>query len=100
MNALPILPRHELDGAELPFPIGVADVADLTGEPFDRSAWRRVPQLVFMGAEDRNDTLPFDDAREDQERDLIARLLGEDMMLAFPALASSSPPTTMSPPVA
>jgi dienelactone hydrolase len=80
VNGLPILPRGQLDGERLPFPIGVADLGELTGRPFAADAWREVPQLVFMGAADANDTLPYDDAWNDDERALIGRVLGETMM--------------------
>lgn len=80
VNGLPILPLAVLDGMALPFPIGVADLDTLTGRPFAAAAWREVPQLVFMGADDENDTLPYGDAWDDHERSLIGQVLGEQMM--------------------
>lgn len=82
VNGLPILPLAELDGMALPFPIGIADLDTLTGRPFAAAAWRDVPQLVFMGADDENDTLPYGDAWNDDERSLIGQVLGEQMMPA------------------
>lgn len=80
INALPILPLTELEGHALPYPIGIADLEALTGRPFAAAAWREIPQLVFMGAEDVNDTLPYGDAWDDNERELIGAVLGERMM--------------------
>lgn len=80
LNALPILPLSEVEGRSLPYPIGIADIADLTGYPFDVNSYREVSQLIYMGELDRNDTLPYYDAWNDDERDLIATVLGETMM--------------------
>ena len=80
VNGLPIFPLAELDGTELPYPIGVADIEQLTGTPFDQTAYESVSQYIYMGYLDRNDTYPYDDAWNDTERDLIARLFGEEMM--------------------
>ena len=80
VNGLPIFPLAELDGTELPYPIGVADIEQLTGTPFDQAAYESVSQYIYMGYLDHNDTYPYDDAWNDTERDLIARLFGEEMM--------------------
>lgn len=79
VNALPILPLAEIDGVSLPYPIGIADVEQLTGHAFDMGAYRTVAQLTYMGSFDRNDTYPYDDAWNDDERAIIARALGERM---------------------
>jgi predicted esterase len=80
INALPIYPVAELDGRELPFPIGVADLEALTGRAFDGAAYGSVSQFIYMGYLDRNDTLPFSDAWDDDERELIKTVAGEAMM--------------------
>ena len=80
VNGLPILPFDTLDGVELPYPIGVADLDALAGKMFDRTAYREVSQYIYMGYLDRNDTLPYGDAWSDSERSLIEGLFGEEMM--------------------
>ena len=80
VNGLPIFPVVELDGTKLPYPIGVADIEQLTDTPFDQAAYESVSQYIYMGSLDRNDTYPYDDAWNDAERSLIARLFGEEMM--------------------
>ena len=80
VNGLPIFPLAELDGTELPYPIGVADIEQLTSTPFDQTAYESMSQYIYMGYLDRNDTYPHDDAWNDSERALIARLFGEEMM--------------------
>ena len=80
LNGLPIYPLAELDGHTLPYPIGIADVEELTGRPFDGTAYARVSQFLYMGFLDRNDTFPYGDAWDDDERELIAAAAGETMM--------------------
>ena len=40
---------------ELPYPIGVANLAALTGCSFNREAWLDTPQYIYIGDEDRPD---------------------------------------------
>lgn len=79
VNGLPMLPRAELGGVALPYPLGLADFATLTGGVFDRERWSRIPQLIFMGAEDTNDTLPYSDAFSEAEKDIIRAVIGKRM---------------------
>jgi len=79
LNALVMLPLANLDGETLPYPIGIADVRQLTGRRFNEKAWRKVPQLYYMGAQDDNDAVKFDDGYEESERQLIFKVLGETM---------------------
>ena len=79
VNGVLMLPSSALGTDRLQFPIGVADLPELTGQPFDSQAWKRVPQFIYMGADDTNDAVQFDDAYTAEERSLIYRLLGEAM---------------------
>ena len=79
VNGLLMLPVERLAGAELPYPLGIADYAGLTGRPFDLPAWRRVPQFLYMGAEDENDAVLFDDGYSKAEREVVFAVLGERM---------------------
>ncbi|HXA52900.1 MAG TPA: hypothetical protein VNV86_21435 [Candidatus Acidoferrum sp.] len=80
INALPMYPLETYEGVKLPYPLGTADFKSLTGADFDARAYAQVSQYLFMGYLDRNDTFPFSDAWEDDERELIARLFGKEMM--------------------
>lgn len=80
INALPMYPLESYQGAKLPFPLGIADLKSLIGTEFDAKAYGEVSQFLYMGYLDRNDTLPFSDAWDDDERELIAKLFGKDMM--------------------
>jgi len=80
INALPMYPLETHQGVKLPYPLGIADLKSLTGAGFDAQAYGQVSQYLFMGYLDRHDTFPFDDSWDDDERELIARLFGKEMM--------------------
>src|SRR5207248_3758811 len=80
INALPMYPLETYQGVKLPFPLGIADLRSLTGAGFNDKAYRQVSQYIYMGYLDRNDTFPFSDAWDDDERELIAKLFGKEMM--------------------
>ena len=87
--AQPIVPLPEIDGVPLPYPLGVADIERLTGRPFNSDAYREIAQLIYMGAHDRNDNFPYEDAWSDWERAILKEALGREMMPARWARASS-----------
>jgi hypothetical protein len=85
INGLPILPRETADLGELGerpmrYPVGVADVPELTGEPFDEAAFRDLHQFVYMGGDDDKDALLYPDAWTDPElRGIAIFTYGEDV---------------------
>jgi len=81
LNGMPILPLAEADGHTLPYHVGIADVEELTGEPADLDALDDVNQFLFMGAEDTNDTIPYDDAWTDDDlRQTALDVYGDHMI--------------------
>ncbi|MHC4757894.1 MAG: hypothetical protein ACYTE8_04490 [Planctomycetota bacterium] len=80
VNGLPTLPVAEWNGYKLPFPIGTAGMERFTDKPFDEKAFRPVAHYIYMGAFDRNDTLPSRDAWSEEEADIIKKALAEKMM--------------------
>lgn len=80
VNGLPTLPLRERNGRTLPFPIGVADIEELTGTPYDAQVHQQVAQYVYMGYFDRNDTLPSRDAWSEEEASIICAATAERMM--------------------
>jgi hypothetical protein len=79
VNCFIMLPVAELKKQALNFPLGLADFAKLTGEPFDRAAYQTIPQFAYMGADDRNDAVVHEDAYSPEERALVFTLLAENM---------------------
>lgn len=58
----------------LNFPVGIANLEGLTGDPFDGTAFREVRQFIYMGENDDNDTLLWPDAWTDPELRAVAIL--------------------------
>jgi hypothetical protein len=56
--------------------VGVADVEELIGRPVDLETLRRVPLFFFMGAEDENDSVDYEDGYDGADRQLVRRLFG------------------------
>lgn len=62
LNGMVTLPAEEVGGQSLPYHIGISNLESLIGEPFDLEAYRNVPQFLYLGELDVNDTLSYDDA--------------------------------------
>ncbi|MEO9964755.1 MAG: hypothetical protein ABJF11_03135 [Reichenbachiella sp.] len=80
INGILMLPTDSLEDTPLNYPLGTADIKELTGKTFDSIGFRETPQMLYMGAEDDNDAASYSDAYDDQERELIYRLLGKKML--------------------
>jgi hypothetical protein len=74
----PILPIESFNGEQLPYPAGIADLESLTGVPFDPTAYNAIPQLIYMGSVDDNDSLDYTDGWDEEHAQLVDRLFGID----------------------
>lgn len=63
VNGTVVLPLERLAGRDLDFEVGVADLADLTGESFDREAFDAVDKFMIQGGEDPKRRLFMDKER-------------------------------------
>ncbi len=79
VNGMPILPIKEINGLELPYHIGVNNLDEIIDQKFNVGEYKKVAQLIFMGENDNNDTLPFDDAFSEKERSIVKEVLGDEM---------------------
>ena len=70
----------EVSGQPLNYPLGIGDVASVTGKPVDLDAFRKLPQLLYMGARDENDAVAFDDAYSEEDREIVYRLMGKQLV--------------------
>jgi len=73
----PIAPVAKQGIDVLPYPAGIADLEALTGKPFDAAAFARVPQYLYMGADDDNDSLDFNDGWDKPMAAEVDRLFGD-----------------------
>lgn len=83
INCMPILPIEEGEGIALPYPIGISDIKEVADIDFDVNEYKKVPQYLYMGSEDNNDTLPYNDAFSETERQIIVEFLGSDMKVRW-----------------
>jgi dienelactone hydrolase len=79
LNALLMIPRSSVGSTILPYPLGTADFEEVTGGPFREELWKRVPLLFYMGGEDTNDAVEFDDGYSDEEKAAVHAALGRGM---------------------
>ncbi len=79
LNGNLILPLATLGGRDLPYPLGVADLATVGGQTFDAAAWKKVPQFLYMGALDDNDAVQFDDGYTAAEKAIVDAVIGAKM---------------------
>lgn len=81
VNGMVVLPRKEAKGHTLDYPVGIANIEELTGISVDIEAIDTVNQFYYMGAEDTNDTIGYDDAWTDDELEQIAiDVYGKEMV--------------------
>lgn len=81
LNGMPTLPvSHWEDWSSLRFPVGIADLQDLTGAPFDRESYGKISQYLYMGSHDENDTLPFVEAYAPEDTAVLRLMLGAEIM--------------------
>lgn len=83
VNGMTILPLSSLQGYKLDYHVGIADIKQIADIDFDLPEFVAVPQYYYMGAEDDNDALPYDDAYDHIQREIIIGILGEDMFVRW-----------------
>ncbi len=74
----PIAPVASFHDEVLNYPAGIADLESLTGAPFDLMAYNAVPQLIYMGSLDDNDSLDFTDGWDEADAAAVNDLFGAD----------------------
>lgn len=82
INGMATLPFEEANGRTIEYQIGVADLEELIGKPFDRETWADVPQLCYMGETEQppqDDTIPYRDVWSEEQATKALAVYGEDM---------------------
>lgn len=80
LNGLLILPTDSLKNEILEYPVGIADIEEITHQKFKKNLFSQIPQFYFMGQLDDNDAVPYNDAFDQKEREQIYNILGKQMM--------------------
>ena len=80
VNSIPTFPTDRWEDTILRYPVGIADVKEIADIEFDEAAYKKVSQYIYMGALDDNDTVPYRDAYDAVDAELIKKLIGAEMM--------------------
>ena len=80
VNSIPTFPTDRWNNTIMRYPIGIADVKEIAGIDFDEAAYKKVSQYIYMGALDNNDTVPYRDAYDEVDAELVKSLIGAEMM--------------------
>jgi dienelactone hydrolase len=81
----PIAPSRDIDGETLNYPVGIADVAALTGKGVDLAAARTVSWFFVLGEKDENDAVPYRDSFSADDERVIFRRFGTTPVSRWPA---------------
>ncbi len=76
----PIVPVQQWENKALRYPVGIDDLQELVGKRFSLKEYQKVPQFLFMGANDENDSVKYNDGYDAVDRDLIYELFGKDLL--------------------
>jgi pimeloyl-ACP methyl ester carboxylesterase len=80
----PIAPVRSHQNQLLNYPAGINDLETLTGKPFDSVAYANVPQLIYLGSDDDNDSLDFTDGWDKDAAAQVDSLFGNDPITRWP----------------
>ena len=64
--------------------MGIADVEQLTGSPANIQGIKSVPMFLYMGDQDTNDSVPFGDSYDEDQREQVNRLFGTTPVERWP----------------
>jgi hypothetical protein len=74
----PVAPVASFHGEPLPYPAGISDLELLTNTPFDSASYNAIPQLIYMGSTDDNDSLDYTDGWDEEAAQRVDQLFGLD----------------------
>lgn len=80
INAMPMLPLTTLHDTPLTYPLGLHDFQERFGKAPDLNGYRQVPQFLYMGEQDENDAVLFNDAYSDEDRNRVFSVIGKTML--------------------
>lgn len=80
INSIPTFPTDRWNDVTMRYPVGSADVKEIADIDLDEVAYKSVSQYIYMGAIDDNDTLPYRDAYDEADAELVKNLIGVKMI--------------------
>jgi len=82
----PIAPLSKYKGTSLRYPIGVSDINDVSKIKFNLKEFQGVKQFIFMGDQDTNDSVKYDDSYDPEDRDIIFTVFGKKPLDRWPKI--------------
>jgi hypothetical protein len=76
----PIAPLRDIEGEALEYPVGIADVATLTGNAVDIAGARQVSWFFLLGDKDQNDSVTHRDSFSSDDERVIFRRFGATLV--------------------
>jgi hypothetical protein len=74
-----MLPLKKWKNEEFNYPLGINDFKTIFNKKCDLVCFKKIPQYIYMGKEDQNDAVQFDDAYNNIERNTINSTLGNNV---------------------
>lgn len=82
-NGKLIIPYDKWDAHQLNYPLGLNDFKTIFNKDFNALQFQKIPMFIYMGALDENDAVQFDDAYDQDERELINQNIGNTVQKRF-----------------
>lgn len=79
LNGVLMLPLKKYKKQLLNYPLGINNIEGFISKEFDSEAYKAIPQFIYMGANDENDAVDYDDAYSHEERNIIYKTIGKKM---------------------
>jgi hypothetical protein len=80
-----IAPVSVWKGRTLRYPVGVADLQQLVGQPFDKVAFSKVPVQIYIGDQQADDAVNYTDGYDPEDAALIKEVFGGPTFRRYPS---------------
>lgn len=79
LNGELMIPLKKWKNKEFNYPLGINDFKNIFNKECNLIRLKEIPQYIYMGKEDQNDAVQFDDAYNNIERNTINSTLGDNV---------------------
>lgn len=83
LNGELILPLEKYKNKKFNYPLGINDFKNIFNKECDLNKIKEIPQYIYMGKEDQNDAVQFDDGYNNMERSTINSTLGSKVQIRW-----------------
>ncbi len=88
-GSAPIAPVSTWKGKTLRYPVGVADLQQLTGQAFDQATFSKVPMQIYVGDQDVNEAVYPGDGFDAEDVAVINSVFGGPLFLRTPSFEAA-----------